>query len=138
MALTTLPNGHLALLSDQVTFIALIAEDAAGGIVPMPAGNVTSVTTTGANAASLNAAIGVMPGTTTAAVQLTPLVLESDAGNGGVGIGLAFTDTAGLPVLAATSAILFDIVVDTVPASEGLDFTNTAETPQTPPTAPGP
>jgi hypothetical protein len=136
--LTTLPNGHLALPSDDVTAIALVALDASGGQVPMPASNVSTVVTTGTFAASLGAAIGVMPGTTNAAVILTPLVLESDAGNSGGGIGLTITDTAGLPITTGTTAALFDIVVDATPAAEGLDLTNVVSTPQTAPVAPGP
>lgn len=136
--LATLPNGHLAIPSDEVVAIALVTTDAAGTAVPMPAGNVTTVATTGQFAASLGAAIGVMPGTSNPAVILTPMVLESDAGNNGGGIGLTLTDSAGLPISSATTAALFDITVDTTPTQEGLDLTNVASTPQTAPTAPGP
>jgi hypothetical protein len=137
--LTIAQNGHLELVSDQEYDLPLVATDAAGNVVPMPAGNVSTVSTTGQFAASLVATIGTMPGTSNPSVHLVCAVLESDAGNNGGGIGLALTDSAGLPIAAATSGALFDIVQDVTPVAEGIDFTGVAATPNpTPPTAAGP
>lgn len=140
MALNVLPNGNIELPNNEVTYIALVTRDAAGTIVPAPSGDVDSVATTGPHAASLGAAVTVMPaGSTNAgapAISLTPLVVESDAGNSGGSIGLTLTDTAGLPM--STPGYVFDIVVNLSPATVGLDTTDTATVTQAIPTAPGP
>lgn len=139
MPLTVLSNGHLALQFDQITYVALIDIDSAGNPVPMKAGDVATVATSGANAASVTPAVTTMPGTSNPAISFTCNVKESDASNGGVGIGIVLSDSAGLPMTAATSALLFDVVADLTPTAEGLDLTTTATAPNpTPPTAPGP
>lgn len=142
MALNKLANGHFGLQSDQITYIALDDFDAAGVSVPFPTGDVDTVSGTGTFAASLGFAISTFPaGSSNAgatALQCTPLVLESDASNGGGGIGIAITDGSGQPMNAATQAMLFDIVQDVTPVSVGLDSSVTATVSQTAPTAPGP
>jgi hypothetical protein len=139
MPLNVLPDGHFALQSDQVTYVQLDARDAAGATVPLPAGITFTVTTAGAFAASLGATIGVMPPTATnpgaAAVVLTPLVLESDAGNAGGGISLVLTDSMGLPRFDTD---LFDIVPDLAAVQVTLDNSLTDTTAQPAPAAPGP
>jgi hypothetical protein len=148
MALTLLSNGHYALQSDQVTYIMLDAMDAAGAIVPIPAGTTFTAASSGTFAASVVFASSVMPpgsvdgsGNSVAgapAVSASPTVLESDAGNAGGGIGLVLTDSAGLPMTPASATELFDVVPDVAAVSVGVNNSVTATTPQTPPTAPGP
>ena len=135
-SLVTLPNGHLALNNNEVYTIALIDHDANGNVVPMPAGDVVSVAAAGTFAASLSAALD-SAGT---GVVLTPMVVESDAGNSGGGISIVLTDSAGLTEDSATQNILFDIVVPPPgPAvTEGLDLTNVTMASQPTPSAPGP
>jgi hypothetical protein len=141
MALNILANGNIGLQSDQVTFIHFAAFSASGAMVPLPAGDVDTVATSGTFAASLGVAMGVMPaGDPLAgqlAVVLTPLVLESDAGNAGGNISLVITDTA-VPPLTQTVTKNFDIVPDVAAVRVGLDTTDSATTAQTAPTAPGP
>jgi hypothetical protein len=138
MSLVVLPNGHYALMSDEVYFFPLVDKDAAGNVVPAPSGDTVSVSASGAFAASVAVAVTVMPGTSNPAVSVTPLVMESDAGNSGGGIGLVMTDTAGLTEDTATSGLLFDIVMDVAPATEGVDITGVVMQSQPVPTAPGP
>lgn len=140
MALVQLPNGHMALNNNEVYFVPLVAKDGGGNVVPAPAGDVVSAAASGANAASLGVAVTVMPGTSNPALSLTPMVVESDEGNGGVGIGITVTDSAGLTEDPTTTAVLFDIVVPPPgPAvTEGIDLTGVVMQSQATPTAPGP
>lgn len=138
MSLTQLPNGHWALSSDEVYFFPLVDKDAAGNVVPAPAGDTVSAAASGQFAASLAVAVTVMPGTSNPALSLTPMVAESDAGNNGGGIGLTLTDTAGLTEDTATSGLLFDIVMNVAPTTEGVDITQVVTQSQPVPTAPGP
>lgn len=139
MSLNILPNGNIGLQSDQVTFIHLAAFAGGGQMVPLPAGDIDTVSTTGPFAASLGAAVGVMPSDAPhpgePAVVLTPMVMESDAGNSGGNIGLTITDSAGL---VQTMTKSFDIVPDLAAVSVGLDTTDSATQSQPTPTAPGP
>lgn len=138
-SLMVLANGHLALANNEVYFFPLVDKDAAGNVVAAPAGDMVSVSASGPHAASLTAALTVMPGTSNPAISLTPVVVESDAGNGGGGIGIVLTDSAGLTEDTATTGLLFDIVNPAiVPTTEGLDTTNFVTQSQATPTAPGP
>lgn len=145
MPLNVLPNGNYGLQSDQVTFIHLTAFSASGQMVPMPAGDVDTVAATGPFAASLAFAVDVMPagsvdaaGNSVAgepAVSCTPMVLQSDAVNGGGNIALTITDSSGLTQTVTKS---FDIVSNVAAVSVGLDDTVSATTSQPAPTAAGP
>lgn len=141
VTLQTAANGHIILLSDQIYDIALVDEDAAGNQVPVPAGDVQTVSATGAFAASLTFSIGTMPGVTPTVPSLHVVsnVLESDAGNSGGGIGVSLTDTQGLPMAPHLSALLFDISPDLAAATQDVNLGDVNATPNpTPPTAPGP
>lgn len=137
-SLVTLPNGHLALNNNEVYFIPLVDKDAAGNVVPAPAGDTVTAAASGQFAASLGVAVTVMPGTSNPAISLTPLVAESDAGNSGGGISIVLTDSAGLTEDTATSGLMFDIVQNVAPVTEGLDPTAVVMQSQAVPTAPGP
>ena len=139
MSLVQLPNGHFALNNNEVYFFPLVDKDASGNVVPAPAGDTVSVAGSGQFAASLAFAVTVMPGTSNPAVSATPMVVESDAGNSGGGIGMVLTDTAGLTEDTATSGVLFDIVQTVAPpATEGVDITQVVMQSQSVPIAPGP
>jgi len=140
MALIMLPNGHAALNNNEVYFVPLVDKDAGGNVVPAPAGDTVSAVASGSFAASLGVAVTVMPGTSNPAVSLTPLVVESDAGNSGGGISITLTDSAGLAEDSASQNVMFDIVVPPPgPAmTEGFDLTGVVSQPQATPTAPGP
>jgi len=124
---------NTVLRSDQVTTIPIVTRAASGAIVPAPAGDVDSVVSS--RPASLGMAIATLA-SGQAALVLTPLVLESDAGNGGGSIAAALTDTAGLPMTQAS--YLFDISPNPAPATIDLDTAHLTTAPQAPPTAPGP
>jgi hypothetical protein len=142
--LPVLPNGHFALQSDTVYYFPLQDEDVNNNIVTAPAGDVVTPTATGPHASALAFSMGAMPaGSPTVgapAILGTPMVKQSDAGNGGGGIGLTLTDTSALAENATTSAALFDVIVPPAgPATmEGVDFPNVFTTTQPIPTAPGP
>lgn len=141
VTLQTTADGHVILLSDMEYDIALIDRDAAGGVVPIPAGDVQSVTATGANAASVTVSVGTIPGSNPPepSLHIISNVHQSDAGNGGVGIGFDLTDTQGLPMAPHLSALSFYISPDLAAATQDIDLTNVFATPNpTPPTAPGP
>lgn len=130
---------NIELRDDQISYIPIVTRDAAGTIVPAAAGDVDSVVSS--NPASLGMTIGALPAALGAypagavALELTPLVVESDSGNGGGSISAQLTDSAGLPM---TMPYLFDVVQDLSPSTVGLDTTAIATTPQAVPTAPGP
>jgi|SRR5712671_2517644 len=116
---------NLQLKNDVIETIPILTKDAAGDVVPAPAGDVFSVVSS--NPASLNAAIGVdvagHPAVViNALVQLSP--------------GLSFTvsDSAGLTAFRED----VDIVADVTPTAVGLDLTNITSAPQPVPTRPGP
>ena len=142
--LVTLPNGHFALENNVVYYFPIQDEDVNNHVVSAPAGDVVTAAGTGPHAASLSWTVGVMPAGApnpgVPAVIGAALVVESDAGNGGGGIGLMLTDTSGLVENSTTSAALFDIVVPPPgPATqEGVDFANIFTASQPTPTAPGP
>jgi hypothetical protein len=137
--LTTLPNGHLALNNNDVYTVALIYRDANGNVVPQPSGDTVSVSTAGAFAASLGVALGTTSDGNPAIV-MTPLVVESDAGNSGGSISIVLTDSAGDQEDTATQGLLFDIILPPPgpPVAVGMDLTNIAVGTQPTPTAPGP
>lgn len=139
MALVPLPNGHLPLDNNTTYTFHLVAHDASGNLVPRPAGDVDTVTPNGAHAASLGVTVGA-DASGNATVALAPLVVESDAANGGGGIGLTITDSAGLVEDTATAGVMFDIIVPPPgPAvAIGVDLAGVSTAPQPPPTAPGP
>jgi hypothetical protein len=132
-----MPN--IQLKSDTTYQIVIVVFNQGGGVVPATPGDVDSVVS--ANPTSLGMAVGALAAPAgpypagTPTLDLTPLVAESDAGNGGGGIAANLTDTAGLPM---SMPYLFDIVKDLTPGSLGLDTTVIVTTPQPTPTAPGP
>lgn len=136
VVLVQLPNGHYALDNDKIYNIPLVDKDASGNIVPMPSGDVVSVATSGPFASSLNAVLDAN-GTS---VDVAALVVESDAGNSGGGIGLVLTDSSGLSEDSASKGLMFDIVVPAPgPAvTEGFDLGNVTFTQGTVSTRPGP
>jgi hypothetical protein len=144
MALVQLPNGHWALNNNQVYWFPLTDKDLNGNIVPAPAGDVVSAAGGGPFAASVAVGVGVMPaGAPDAgdpAISMTPLVMESDAGNSGGGISVVLTDTAGLTEDSATKGDLFDIVVPPPgpAATEGINIAAVFMVSQPTPTATGP
>ena len=129
----------ILIKDDTVAYIPLVAFDAAGAIVPAPAGD-TDAIVSGLPASlamvvsTLPSPIGPYPAGFPAA-QLTPMVVESDAANGGGGITMTITDTAGL---AEEAAYTFSVVQDTAPTKVGLDTLNILTVPQALPTNPGP
>lgn len=133
---------NIPLQSDQVTWMELDDYDASGNVVPFPSGDVDTVATTGTFAASLVVSMDTMPsgaanpGAT--AVKFVPQVLKSDPSNGGGGIGVSITDSAGQAMNAATQGMLFDIVENVTPQMVGLDPAKTFTQPQSAPTAVGP
>lgn len=139
-----LANGHFGLQNDTVYYFPLQDLDVNNNIVPAPPGDVVTATATGPHAASLLFSTGTMPaGAPNAgapAVIGTPMVMVSDATNGGGGIGLQLTDTSGLAENQTTSVALFDIVVPPPgPATqEGVDIPGVFTTTQPAPTAAGP
>lgn len=138
MALTTLPDGNYALSSSQVYYIPFQYENASGTVEPAPSGDTFAVAANGSFAASLNASMGVMPGTSDVALILAATVLQSNASNGGGGIGLTITDSAGL-MADSTVGAKFDIVDPTATATQfGLNLPGVVTIDQSPPTAPGP
>jgi hypothetical protein len=142
--LPVLPNGHFGLQNNMVYYFPLQDEDVNNNIVPAPTGDVVTPVATGAHAASLAFAVGAMPAGSpnpgAPAIVGTPMVVQSDAGNGGGGIGLTLTDTAGLAENTVTSSALFDITVPPPgPATaEGVDFPGVFVVAQPTPAAPGP
>ena len=142
--LTTLANGHFGLQNDTTYYFTLQDTDVNNHVVPAPPGDTVSAVSTGPHAASLQFTVGVMPAEApnggVPAVIATPMVLQSDDGNGGGGIGLQLTDTSGLAENQTTSAALFDIIVPPPGAAtqQGIDLTGMFTATQTPPTAAGP
>lgn len=135
---------NIQLLNNKKYSFPIVDRDAAGDIVPASAGDVDSVVSS--KPASIAMAIGVVPATNDdgtpnphaggASLECTPLVIESDAGNGGGSIEALVTDTAGLPKF---QAYLFDVVQNLTPTTVGLDLGNgVTTTSQPPPSAPGP
>lgn len=113
------------LADDEVLTATILVRNAAGAVVPAPAGDTFSVTSS--NAASLGVAIGA-DANGAPAVVVTPLVQASP------NITVEVTDSAGLTAFSQ----VFDIVQDTTPKAIGLDLANATLTPQAPPAAPGP
>ena len=124
----------IPLNNNQVTTIPIVYRDAVGVVVAKPAADVASAVTTGPHAASLGVVMVALP-SGQAAAALTPMVAESDATNGGGGIGLSITDTANLPM---EQSYTFSIVQNLNPAAIDLDTANLTTAPQAIPTAPGP
>jgi hypothetical protein len=124
----------IPLNNNQVSTIPLVYRDQAGAVVPKPAADVASAATTGPHAASLGVTMVALP-SGQAAVQLTPMVAESDAANGGGGIGLDLTDTAGLPM---EQSYTFSISPNLSPTALDLDTAAMTTVPQAAPAAPGP
>lgn len=117
-----MPNFELS--DDKVATVTILVRDAAGDVVPAPAGDTFSV-------ASSSPSLGVAIGADAAgapAVVMTPMVQASP------GITVTVSDSAGLMAFAQ----VVDIVPDVAPKAIGLDLANAAEVDQPPPTAPGP
>lgn len=118
-----MPNFELA--SDEVATITILARDASGDIVPAPAGDTFSVTSS--NPASLAAAVGV-DANGNPAIVLTPMVKASP------NITVSVSDSAGL----AVDEQIVDVVEDASPRAIGLDTANAALASQPEPVNPGP
>ena len=141
MAWMVLPDGDYAVANNEIYFIPVQYEDAAGAVVTPPAGDTITVATTGTFAVSLAVAVTTMPGSSppVVAISLTPMVVESDAGNGGGKIGISLTDSAGLVVDSASQNVLFDIVNPAlVPTQFGINVGGVVTQSQATPTDPGP
>jgi hypothetical protein len=141
--LPVLPNGHFGLQNDMVYYFPLQDEDVNNNIVPAPTGDVVTAAATGPHASALSFSVGSMPVGAPVqgpAVIATPMVMVSDASNGGGGIGLTLTDTSNLAENSTTSAALFDITVPPPgPATqEGVDFPGVFMATQPTPPNPGP
>ncbi len=123
---------NFQLLNNEVYTFDIVDRDAAGDIVPMAAGDVASVVS------SVPASVGMAIVLSSAGhpqLVCTPLVIQSDPGNGGGSISAQLSDSAGLPLF---QAYLFDVVQNLTPTSFGLDLTSVSTAPQATPTAPGP
>ena len=115
----------LELSNAVVETITILTRDAAGDVVPAPAGDVFTVVSS--NPASLNAVIGA-DSKGAPAVVINALVQASP--------GLSFTvsDSAGLAVFTED----VDIVSDLTPKALGLDLANIESASQPIPSNPGP
>ena len=118
-----MPN--LELLNDTVVTIPIQTQEAAGQVVPAPAGDTFTVVSS--NSASLGAAIAAdASGNPT--LVLTPLVQASP------GITVTVSDADGL----VQAVQLCDIVADLTPTNVVLDIADETTSPQPVPTNPGP
>ena len=115
MAWQILADGNYAVANNNTYTIPIQFHNASGGLVTDP--DTLAAATTGAHAASMSATMTTTPdpsggGGTVPAVMLAALVIESDAGNAGGGIGLTITDTTNPSVVedSASMGVLFDIV----------------------------
>jgi hypothetical protein len=115
-----LPNFELK--NDTVASIPVEVEDAAGAVVPTPAGD--TFTAVSSNPASLTAII--TPGTST--LVLTPLVQASP------GLSVAVNDANGLTAVT----LVVDIVADLSPTQVALDVADATTVSQPVPENPGP
>ncbi len=123
------------LLNDTQYWFLIDDDDAAGAVVPAPAGDVNSVAS---GSASLTMTVEPMPSGPSAgmpSVHVVPMVQLSDASNGGGGITCTLSDTAGLPMPVIVS---FSIGPNTAPTSLALDTATVVTAAQAVPTAPGP
>lgn len=113
------------LQNDWVAVIPIVAHDAAGDVVPAPAGDTFTVSAD--DAASLNVAIGTNSAGNPAVVLNALVPLASN-------VTCTLSDSAGLQV----DVFGVDIVEDVTPTALGLDFTAIEHTMQPVPAAPGP
>jgi hypothetical protein len=116
---------NLQLKNDQVMAIGILTIDNMGTVVPAPAGDVFTVTSS--NPASLNCVIGTMA-SGAPAVIINALVQASP------GLSFEIADSSGLAVFDEG----VDIVEDFTPAATGLDIANAEVSAQPVPTAVGP
>lgn len=119
-----MPNYELN--NDWVVSIPIQTTDAAGTVVPNPAGD--TFTAVSSNPASLNAVIGKMADGVTPALIMNALVQVSP------GLTVTVTDSAGDAAFVQT----VDIVDDVTPANVVLDLAGATHTAQPVPAAPGP
>jgi hypothetical protein len=142
VTLPKLPNGHLGLQSDQIYYFPLEGVKADGTFGSLPPGDVVTASSTGDHAASLTWAVTQMPADApnpgAPALSATPMVAQSDDGNGGGGIGLQMSDTSGLPENQTTASYQFDIIQDQASVSEGIDIDSGWTVAQPTPSNPGP
>jgi hypothetical protein len=116
----------IVLLNDTVETIDFEYEDGEGVVVPGPANDVLTPTS---SSPSLGVALGpINPATGNQTLVLTPLVQVSP------GLIVTVTDSAGLPQLTR----VVDIVADTKPTNLILNDASATTVPQPVPTAPGP
>jgi hypothetical protein len=119
------------LLNNEVYDFPIVTRDAAGDIVAAPPGDIDTVAST---STAVTVSLGAMPGGGPS-LHIVPIVALSDSTNGGGGIVVTITDSAGLAMAGVPT---FSIVANVTPASVGLDLTGVVTTPQTIPTAAGP
>lgn len=118
----------------QVAHYAITLTDPTTGLpVPVPAGDTFTAVSTAPNSLSTTA-VQLADGSWE--VVAAPLVLESDAANGGGSIGFSVSDTAGDVVADLTGADLINIL--TVPVVEVIHLAVPTFTTQPAPTNPGP
>lgn len=121
------------LQNTQVAHFPLtLVNQATGQVVPVPAGDVFTVTT---SSASLGGAMSTDAGGNQQ-VDLTPMVLESDSANGGGSITVTVTDSAG--DIAGELSGVNAISIVTVPVIPQITLGTPTFTTQPAPTAPGP
>lgn len=121
------------LQNTQVAHFPLtLVDPVAGTAIPVPAGDVFTPV-------SSSASLGVAVGTDASGNQeliCTPLVIESDATNGGGSITVTVTDSAGDTAGELSGASAINIV--TVPVIPSIHLGTVTFTTQAAPTAPGP
>ena len=125
----------MPLFNDTQYWFLIDDDDAAGAVVPAPAGDVNAVAS---GSASLTMTVEPMPSGPSAgkpSVHVVPTVQLSDASNGGGGISCTLSDTAGLPM---PIIVTFSIGPNPTPTSLALDTATVVTTTQAVPTAPGP
>ena len=116
---------NLQLPNDVVRTIPILANDAAGDVVPAPTGDTFSVVSS--NPASLNAVIGQT-------VSGAPAVVINALVQVSPGLSFTVSDSAGLAAFTEN----VDIVQDTAPKAIGLDLAGETDAAQPVPTNPGP
>ncbi len=118
------------LFNDTQYWFLIDDDDAAGAVVPLPAGDVVSVAS--GNAASIAMVVEPMPSGPSAgapSVHVSPMVQAT------TGISCTLTDTAGQPMPVV---VTFSVAANPAPASLALDTATVVTSKQPVPAAPGP
>ena len=116
---------NFQLPNDWVVTATIVVQDAAGDMVPAPAGDVFSVVSN--NPASLQAVMGT-DADGNPAVVFNALVQVSP------GVSMTISDSAGLTV----DTVMIDIVQDMMPVAVGLNLATITHVTQPVPANPGP